>query len=73
MQDVRGRYRPEGGFVPFVKEHEDGYDAVEWAARLPGSNGSVGMYASGKVVRRHLNRRDDRNADRTFTSSRQSA
>jgi len=44
VQDVRGRYRSEGKFVPFVKEYEDGYDTVEWAAKLPGSNGSVGMY-----------------------------
>jgi len=44
VQDVRGRYRSEGEFVPFVAEYEDGYDTVEWAADLPGSNGSVGMY-----------------------------
>jgi putative CocE/NonD family hydrolase len=44
VQDVRGRYRSEGKFVPFVAEYEDGYDTVEWAAKLPGSNGSVGMY-----------------------------
>jgi uncharacterized protein len=44
VQDVRGRYRSEGKFVPFVNEYEDGYDTVEWAARLPGSDGSVGMY-----------------------------
>ncbi|HEX2740846.1 MAG TPA: CocE/NonD family hydrolase, partial [Rubrobacter sp.] len=44
VQDVRGRYRSEGKFVPFVKEYEDGYDTVEWAAGLPGSNGAVGMY-----------------------------
>jgi putative CocE/NonD family hydrolase len=44
VQDVRGRYRSEGTFVPFVKEYEDGYDTVEWAAKLPGSDGSVGMY-----------------------------
>ena len=44
VQDVRGRYRSEGKFVPFVNEFEDGYDTVEWAAGLPGSNGSVGMY-----------------------------
>jgi uncharacterized protein len=44
VQDVRGRYRSEGKFVPFVKEYEDGYDTVEWAAKLPGSDGSVGMY-----------------------------
>jgi putative CocE/NonD family hydrolase len=44
VQDVRGRYRSEGKFVPFVKEYEDGYDTVEWAAKLPRSDGSVGMY-----------------------------
>jgi len=44
VQDVRGRYRSEGKFVPFVNEYEDGYDTVEWAAGLPGSDGSVGMY-----------------------------
>ena len=44
VQDVRGRYRSEGEFVPFAAEYEDGYDTVEWAAKLPDSNGSVGMY-----------------------------
>ena len=44
VQDVRGRYASEGEFTPFVHEFEDGYDSVEWAARLPGSNGSVGMF-----------------------------
>jgi putative CocE/NonD family hydrolase len=44
VQDVRGRYRSEGRFVPFVREYEDGYDTVEWAARLPGSDGTVGTY-----------------------------
>jgi uncharacterized protein len=44
VQDVRGRYSSEGRFVPFVREYEDGYDTVEWAAGLPGSDGSVGMH-----------------------------
>jgi uncharacterized protein len=43
IQDVRGRFASEGEFTPFVREFEDGYDSVEWAARLSGSNGSVGM------------------------------
>ena len=42
IQDVRGRFSSEGDFTPFVREFEDGYDAVEWAARLPGANGRVG-------------------------------
>jgi putative CocE/NonD family hydrolase len=44
VQDVRGRYASEGEFVPFVNEYEDGYDTVEWAAGLPGSDGRVGMF-----------------------------
>lgn len=44
VQDVRGRGDSEGEFDPFVHEADDGYDTVEWAAALPGSNGNVGMY-----------------------------
>ena len=44
VQDVRGRYRSEGEFVPFVNEAFDGYDAIEWAATLPGSDGRVATY-----------------------------
>ena len=44
VQDVRGRYASEGKFTPFVKEYEDGYDTVEWAAKLPDSSGQVGMF-----------------------------
>jgi len=42
-QDTRGRYASDGDFYPFLHEMDDGYDSVEWAARLPGSNGDVGM------------------------------
>jgi putative CocE/NonD family hydrolase len=44
VQDVRGRGLSEGTFYPGRHEAEDGYDAVEWAAGLPFSNGAVGMY-----------------------------
>jgi len=44
IQDVRGRFASDGDFYPFRDEGRDGYEAVEWAARLPGSNGAVGMY-----------------------------
>ena len=44
VQDVRGRYKSEGDFAPFVNEADDGVDTIEWAAGLPGSNGSVGMW-----------------------------
>ena len=43
VQDVRGRFTSEGVFSPYDQELNDGYDAVEWAAALPFSNGKVGM------------------------------
>ncbi|MDZ7728225.1 MAG: CocE/NonD family hydrolase [Dehalococcoidia bacterium] len=42
MQDVRGRFASEGEYEPIFQEIADGYDAVEWAARLPWANGRVG-------------------------------
>jgi len=44
IQDVRGRGTSEGTFQLFANEIEDGFDAVNWAAQLPGSDGQVGMY-----------------------------
>jgi putative CocE/NonD family hydrolase len=44
VQDVRGRFASDGDWVPFVHEADDGADTVEWAARLPGSNGRVAMW-----------------------------
>jgi putative CocE/NonD family hydrolase len=49
IQDVRGRYTSEGDWYPFIHEAEDGYDAVEWAAALPYSNGEVGMFGGSYV------------------------
>lgn len=43
-QDCRGRYASDGEWYPFRHEAEDGYDSIEWAAALPGSNGRVGTY-----------------------------
>ena len=44
IQDVRGRGTSEGEFDLFAAEIEDGFDTVDWVARLPQSNGQVGMY-----------------------------
>lgn len=43
-QDVRGRFASEGQFYPLRHEAADGRESVEWAARLEGSSGRVGMY-----------------------------
>jgi hypothetical protein len=43
MQDTRGRFTSGGDeYYPLVWEAQDGYDAVEWAAGLPYSDGRVG-------------------------------
>ncbi len=44
VQDVRGRYASAGEFRPYENEARDGYDTIEWAARQPWSNGSVGTF-----------------------------
>ena len=49
VQDVRGRFASEGEWYVFKHESEDGYDAVEWAAALPYSNGKVGMFGGSYV------------------------
>ena len=42
-QDTRGRFASEGDeYYPLIWEGQDGYDAVEWAATLPWSDGNVG-------------------------------
>ncbi|WP_373492711.1 CocE/NonD family hydrolase [Aquiflexum sp.] len=43
FQDCRGRYKSEGKFSKYVNEPNDGYDAVEWIAAQPWSNGKIGM------------------------------
>lgn len=50
VQDVRGRYESEGRFEPNINEGPDGYETVEWAAKLPGANGRVGMYGDSYVA-----------------------
>ena len=45
-QDVRGTFRSQGVFRPIFQEQADGYDAVEWAAVQPWSNGKVAMTGS---------------------------
>ncbi|GCF10961.1 CocE/NonD family hydrolase [Dictyobacter arantiisoli] len=40
--DVRGRGDSDGEFIPYFNEGRDGYDAIEWCASQPWSNGRVG-------------------------------
>jgi uncharacterized protein len=43
VQDCRGRFKSGGTYHPFMDDHLDGYDTVEWIATQPWSNGKVGM------------------------------
>jgi uncharacterized protein len=44
-QDVRGRFDSGGGeFEPFLHEKQDGLATLDWIARQPWSDGSVGMW-----------------------------
>ena len=49
-QDARGRYASGGKWESFYRfdthDAADGYDTVEWAAKLPGSNGKVGTFGA---------------------------
>ena len=49
VQDVRGRFTSDGEWYTFKHESDDGYDAVEWAAALPHSDGRVGMWGGSYV------------------------
>lgn len=49
IQDVRGTGSSSGTFDEYAHDGDDGYDSVEWAAALPGSDGKVGMYGSSYV------------------------
>jgi putative CocE/NonD family hydrolase len=49
LQDTRGRYASGGEFYPFRHEIADGFDTVEWAAKLDQSDGKVGMFGGSYV------------------------
>ncbi len=47
VQDTRGRHHSQGIFEKYyVFDAYDGFDAIEWAAKLPYSNGKVGMFGT---------------------------
>lgn len=49
-QDARGRYASDGTYESFLRfqthDAEDGYDTVQWAAKLPNSTGRVGTFGT---------------------------
>ena len=53
VQDTRGRYTSDGIARPH-DEADDGYDSVEWAARLPEVDGRVGMFGGSYLATTQL-------------------
>lgn len=53
VQDTRGRYMSDGVARPH-DEWDDGYDTVEWAARLPYVDGRVGMFGGSYLATTQL-------------------
>jgi hypothetical protein len=49
LQATRGRYESGGDFYPFRDESQDGFDTVEWAAKLDYADGKVGMFGGSYV------------------------
>src|ERR1044072_8482120 len=49
QQATLGRFASGGEFYPFRNESADGFDTVEWAAKLDQSNGKVGMFGGSYV------------------------
>jgi predicted acyl esterase len=49
VQDCRGKFKSEGKYMPFMDDHLDGYDTVEWAAKQPWANGKVGMIGASAM------------------------
>jgi uncharacterized protein len=44
FQDVRGRGKSEGDFIPLVQEKEDGNDTLEWIEKQPWFDGNIGSW-----------------------------
>jgi predicted acyl esterase len=49
VQDVRGTFKSEGKYRPFVDDQVDGYDTIEWLAKQSWSNSKIGMYGASAM------------------------
>ena len=46
IQDVRGKNKSEGTFVPFINERSDGLETLNWIADQKWSNGKIAAWGS---------------------------
>src|SRR5678816_776573 len=49
LQDCRGRFKSQGRYLPFMDDHADGYDTVEWIAAQKWSNQKIGFYGGSAM------------------------
>ena len=49
VQDVRGRYKSEGQFYPFINERNDGLQTLRWIRNQKWSNGTVSGWGASYV------------------------
>ena len=49
LQDVRGKYKSEGEFYPFINEREDGLQTLSWIRSQPWSDGTVAGWGGSYV------------------------
>jgi uncharacterized protein len=46
VQDVRGRYKSEGRWIPIKDDPQDGFDTAKWIGEQPWFGGGIGTYGS---------------------------
>ena len=46
VQDVRGKYKSEGKFIPFINETADGIATLDWVSQQKWCDGNIGMWGS---------------------------
>jgi len=46
LQDERGSGRSEGVQIKYIGQGKDGFDTIEWLAKLPYADGQVGMWGT---------------------------
>jgi len=49
IQDVRGKYKSEGEYYPFINERSDGLQTLKWIRNQPWSNGTVAGWGGSYV------------------------
>ncbi len=46
VQDVRGKHKSEGEFIPFVNEKKDGRTTLDWLSQQAWCDGNIGLWGS---------------------------